>query len=65
MTELRRFPTPEEVLAIEQAARRARAKEIRRLTSIAVRKLKVLIVHGAAALARKPRRTPSPARRGV
>ena len=65
MTERRRFPTPDEVLAIEKAARRARAKEIRRLTSIAARNLKMLIVRGAAALARKLRRTPSPARRGV
>ena len=65
MTERRRFPTPDEVLAIEKAARRARAEEVYRLLSAAARKLKALVVHGAAALARKPRRTPSPARHGV
>lgn len=62
MTELRRFPTPEEIHAIEQAARQARAEAIARMVFAAARGLKTLIVRGATALAGKARRTAAPAR---
>jgi hypothetical protein len=65
MTERFRFPTHDEVLAMEQAARRARALELSRLLCAAARRLKALIAHGAAALARKARRADAPARRAV
>lgn len=53
---MNRFPTPEELLAIERAARRARAQAIARLLAAAWRQLKELIVRGAAALAGEVRR---------
>lgn len=65
MTNRLRFPTHDEVFALEQAARRARAQELSRLLSVAARKLKALIAHGAAMLARKTRRADAPARRAV
>jgi len=51
-----RFPTPEEMLAIELAARRERARAIARLLAAAGRQLKELIVRGATALAGVVRR---------
>ncbi len=65
MKECRRFPTPREVLAIEQAARRARAEELRRLFAVGARKLKALIARGATAFASKVRRTNAPAHHGT
>jgi hypothetical protein len=64
MTERRHFPTAEDVLALERAARRARAQELHRLAIIAGSKLRALIGRGVAALARK-RRSLSPVRRGA
>ena len=64
MTERRHFPTAEDVLAMERAARRARVQEIRRLAIVAGDRLRALIVRGVAALARK-RRGLSPARHGA
>ncbi len=63
--EYRRYPTPHEVLAVEQAARRARAEEFRRLLTVAARKLKAPVAHAADALARRFRRAHAPVRRGV
>ena len=51
-----RFPTPEEMLAIERAAKRARAQAVARLWAAAWRQLKEPIVRGAAALAGDVRR---------
>jgi hypothetical protein len=66
MTGRHRFPTHDEMLALEQAARRARAHEFARLLRAAARRLKALIARGAAALARnKARRADAPARHGV
>lgn len=61
MNERRHFPTAEDLLALERAARRARAQEIQRLAIVAGGRLRTLIVRGVAALARK-RRNLSPAR---
>jgi hypothetical protein len=52
-----RFPTPQEMLAIERAARRARAQAATRLLAAAGRELKERIVRAATALAGKVRRT--------
>lgn len=65
MKETFRFPTPEEVFAIEQAARRARAEELHRLFTAGARKLKALIARGAMAFASKVRSTDAPARHGT
>jgi len=65
MKECRRFPTPQEMHAIEQAARRARAEEFRRLFAVGARKLKALIARGATAFASKVRGTYAPARHGT
>jgi hypothetical protein len=64
MTERRYFPTAEDVVAMERAARRARAQELRRLAIIAGSRLRALIVRGVAALVGK-RRSLSPARHGA
>lgn len=60
-----RYPTPEEIHALEHAARRARAETIARLFGAAVRGLVKLIVRGAALLAGKSRGPRAPARRAV
>lgn len=66
MTERHRFTTHDEMLALERAARQARAHEFARLLRAAARGLKSLIAHGAAALARgKARRADAPARRAA
>jgi len=52
-----RFPTPAEMLAIERAARQAQAEAIARLLAAAGRRLKKMIVGGAAVLANEVRRT--------
>jgi hypothetical protein len=64
-TEFRRFPTPNEIRAFEQAARQARAEELYRLLALAARKVKSLIVQGAAVLARKGHAADERARRGA
>ncbi len=55
MKECRRFPTLQELHAIEQAARRARAEELRRLFAVGARKLRALIARGVMAFASKVR----------
>jgi len=59
-----RFPTPEEMRAIERAARRARAEAVARLLAAAGRQLKELIVRGATVLADKVRRADAAPRYG-
>ena len=65
MTVHHRFPTHDEMLALERAARQARAQELSRLLCVAARKLKASIERGAAVLARNGRRAHAPARRAV
>lgn len=43
-----RYPTPDEVSAMERAARRARAEEVARLAKLAVAGVKALLGRGAA-----------------
>jgi hypothetical protein len=50
MEQRRYYPTHFEILAIERAARRAQAEELRRLLMLAARRLRVLAVRGATAL---------------
>lgn len=59
MTERFRLPTPEEIYAIEQAARRLRAQTIARLLRAAGRTVSALAVRSATALADRIRRTPA------
>ena len=49
-------PTPEEARAIEMAARRAQAEEMRRLAGLAARKLIKLVVKAGEAFSRIRRR---------
>jgi hypothetical protein len=65
MMQSRRYPTPEEVHAIEQAARQARAQAIAQLFAAALGQLKALIVRGATALASTVRRARELARHGT
>jgi hypothetical protein len=58
----RRYPTPEDIQAIELAARRARAQAIACAFVAVARGLKTLIGRGAAALAGKFRRARALAR---
>jgi hypothetical protein len=51
MIELRRYPTPEEIDAIERAARRLRAETIARLLVSATAGLKALAARSTASLA--------------
>ncbi|MBI4292435.1 MAG: hypothetical protein HY661_13240 [Betaproteobacteria bacterium] len=55
MMEYLNFPTPEQIHAIEMAARRERARVIAQMFRTAARKLKALIARGAAMLSGKPR----------
>ena len=48
-----RYPTPEELYAIEQAARRARSKEMRRLAVSGVHAIQALLSRAVAALTAK------------
>jgi len=52
-----RFPTPEEMLALERAARRARAEAIARLFVAARRKVKEMIARGVTVPSREAGRT--------
>jgi hypothetical protein len=65
MNERFRYPTPDEMLAIERAARLARARAVDALFSAAARGLGKLISSIAVALAEKARRPRSAARYGV
>jgi hypothetical protein len=65
MTGHHRIPTPEEIYAMEQAARRLRAETIARLLGAAARQLRSLTVRGATALAARTRRAIAPMRRGA
>jgi hypothetical protein len=56
MTKRFQLPTPEEVRAIELAARRAQMEEILRLTGIAVRGTKAFFSRAVSALRSKLRR---------
>jgi hypothetical protein len=60
-----RYPTLEEVYAIECAARRARAQAIAHLFAALLQAMKALVVRGAMALAGKVRRTRELARHGT
>lgn len=55
MTKRFHYPTPEEVHAIEVAARRAQVAEMLRLTGLAAKGLKGLLVRAVSAVT-KPRR---------
>lgn len=52
------LPTPEEVRAIELAARRAQMEEMQRLMVVAARGIKAFILRTASALRAKLRRHP-------
>ena len=56
MTNRFQLPTPEEVRAIELAARRAQMEELHRLVGVAARGTKAFIVRTASALRAKLRR---------
>jgi len=60
-----RFPTPDEVRAIERAARRARAMAIAGLLAAAGRQLKETFARGAAVLACEVRPTHAAPRYGA
>ena len=60
-----RFTTPEEMRALERAARRARAEAIAGLLAAAGGQLKELIVRGATVLASKVRPTDAAPRYGA
>jgi len=56
------YPTPEQIRAIEQAARRARAEAIARMFRTITRELNALIAHGLMTLGRHiPRGDAGPA----
>lgn len=61
----RRYPTLEEIGALERAARRARARALARMFVAFVIGMKTLFVRGAAVLAAKAGRTRKPARHHV
>lgn len=63
MKQLHYYPTHDEILAIERAARRARAAEMVRLATLAASKLKALTRQLAAALSRALDRPPALAAR--
>lgn len=63
MRQLRFYPTPDEILAIEGAARQAQAAEMLRLATLAASKLKALTHQFTAALARALNQLPAPAPR--
>ena len=63
MRQLRFYPTPDEILAIEGAARQAQAAEMLRLATLAASKLKALTRDFTAALARPLDQIPAPAAR--
>ena len=58
-------PTPEEVRAIELAARREQAEEMLRVAGIAAKGLKTLVVRAVSAVARLRQRPRSIARHGA
>jgi len=64
MIELRDYPAYDQILAIEHAARRAQAEEIRRLAILGASRLTALTRQFAAALARALDQTPVPATGG-
>lgn len=59
------YPTPEEMHAIEVAARRAQIEEMLRLAGLAAKGVKRLVVRAAAAIARRRRRPGTVARHGA
>lgn len=63
MKQLLYYPTFDEIIAIERAARRAQAAEMVRLATIAASKLKALTRSFAAALSRSLDRPPAPVTR--
>ncbi len=65
MRESFRFPTPEEMRALERAARRARAEAVAGLLAAAGRQLKETVARGAAVLASKVRPTDAAPRYGA
>lgn len=60
-----RYPTPEEISALERAARRERAKAVARLLRAAIRGLVELTARGAALFTGKKRGSSLPAHRAV
>jgi hypothetical protein len=60
-----RYPTPEEIRALERAARRARAEAIAGVVSSAVRGLARSVARAAALLTGRNRGSSAPARRTV
>jgi hypothetical protein len=65
MMEYLNFPTPDQIRAIEMAARRERARFIAQMFSTAARKLNALIARGAAMFAGKTRRNDRSAHHGA
>ena len=64
MTQIRHYPTYEEIQSLEHAARRAQAEEMYRLATLAARGLKLLAVKLAASLAHALDQAPSIERTG-